>query len=337
MTTSVLICDDSAMARKQLARCLPKEWPVLVTFAANGTEALEHLRTDAFELLFLDLNMPEIDGYQVLERMIAEDINCKVIVVSGDIQPDANRRVRDLGAIDFIKKPVNIDKLNQLLRTEGFIKTQGVETVEAGQPETDPATLDVDMMDAYREIANVAMGQAGNLLGTLLNVFVELPVPKVNLIEVNELTMALRAAEEQDTISAVCQGFVGEGIAGEALLLFHDSSFKDMAKLTKYPGELGEQIELELLMDVANILIGAYLKGIAEQLDVNFSQGQPLVLGQHSHVGNIIDANAKRWKKTLTIEIPYSIEGYQIHCDLLLLYTEDSLDTLNKKIAYMLE
>lgn len=52
--------------------------------------------------------------------------------------------------------------------------------------------------------------------------FVILPIPNVNVLEVSELHMALNSAASSGTLSAVCQGFIGAGIAGEALVLFHD-------------------------------------------------------------------------------------------------------------------
>jgi chemotaxis protein CheY-P-specific phosphatase CheC len=90
-------------------------------------------------------------------------------------------------------------------------------------------------------------------------------------------------------------------------------------------------------MDVANILIGSVLKGIAEQIDMSFSQGHPVVLGQHAPVSELIKANVQRWRKTLAIELSYGIENHQINCDLLLLFTEDSLKTLSYKVAFLLE
>jgi len=121
MTTSVLICDDSNMARKQMKRALPENWPVEVTFAANGQEAIEIIRQGQMELMFLDLTMPVMDGYQTLEVIRKEDLPIMVIVVSGDIQPEARDRVKKLGAIDFVKKPVDKDKITAVLQEYGLI------------------------------------------------------------------------------------------------------------------------------------------------------------------------------------------------------------------------
>ncbi|UTF60360.1 response regulator [Gilvimarinus sp. DA14] len=121
MSTPLLICDDSKMARNQVARSLPDTLDVDVSFATNGMEALQAIRDGRGEIVFLDLTMPEMDGYQVLEQIAAEQLKCVVIVISGDIQPSARERVTGLGALDFIKKPVNTQSLQETLRKFGLI------------------------------------------------------------------------------------------------------------------------------------------------------------------------------------------------------------------------
>lgn len=121
MATPLLICDDSKMARKQVARVLPEDWPVDITFASNGLEALQAIREGKGDIVFLDLTMPEMDGFTVLETIQAEGLKAVVIVVSGDIQPAARERVLSLGALDFIKKPINPSDLEQALKRFGLL------------------------------------------------------------------------------------------------------------------------------------------------------------------------------------------------------------------------
>ncbi len=121
MTIPLLICDDSNMARKQVIKSLPDEWEVDITLATNGVEAIEAIRAGKAEMVFLDLTMPEMDGYGVLETVKNEGLKSVVIVISGDIQAAAVDRVKSLGALDFIKKPINKEKLRETLNKFGLL------------------------------------------------------------------------------------------------------------------------------------------------------------------------------------------------------------------------
>jgi two-component system, chemotaxis family, chemotaxis protein CheY len=121
MAIKVLIVDDSSFARKQMARALPDGWEVEVSFAENGLQAVESIRQGLGEVVFLDLTMPVMDGYGALEIIKKEDLPAMVIVVSGDIQPEARDRVRKLGALDFIKKPVDKAKATEILTHYGIL------------------------------------------------------------------------------------------------------------------------------------------------------------------------------------------------------------------------
>ena len=327
MSLPVLICDDSGFARKQMAKALPTAWDVDIGFAANGREAIEGIKAGKADVLFLDLNMPELDGVGVLKQIREEDLPTMTIVVSGDIQDGTREKVMQLGALDFIQKPTDQNKISSILKQYGIYS--GPETSNR------EIKIDVDIFDCYREVANVAMGRAADMLGKLLGKQVILGIPKVDMLDISELHLALQYVDQSDTYSAVCQGFMGEGISGEAMLLARDSIFKDVAVLMGAGEEVNDAMETECLIDISNILIGACLKGIAEQLDLSFSQGHPVILGQHCKISDLLKAPSN-WEETLAIEIGYKIENHDIDSDLLLLFTNDTVPLLNKKISGLL-
>lgn len=331
MGTPVLICDDSSFARKQMARALPSEWDIDISFAADGEEGLSAIREGKGDILFLDLNMPVKDGYETLETILKEDLPTMTIVVSGDIQPEARERVKALGALEFIKKPVDSHEVTEIL------KKYGISVLSESTESQHGSDIEVNLRDGYQELANVAMGRAADLLARLLNAFVIMPIPTVSDLAINELKMTLNEVVESDEVSAVCQGFIGAGIAGEALMVFTESSFSDIAELMRYEGDIDDTVELELLMDISSILCSAFLNGIADQLDINFSQGHPVVLGRHIKTADLLRGNAAKWNTTLAIEMCYTIEDRNITCDLMLLFTEDSIEPLNERVSYLLD
>lgn len=332
MSYSILICDDSALARKQMARSLPPALNADITFATHGLEALSLLEQHSYQLMFLDLTMPELDGFGTLEAMQSNGDLTPVVVVSGDIQPKAKERVMALGAKAFIQKPISKDDLNAVIR----------EILEPPvQPRiVTPVSVELPILrrrDIYMEVANVSIGRAADALARHFDVFVHLPLPNVNIFEVSELHMALRDLANNSQVSGVCQGFSGEGIAGEALVLLSDSSVSDLNKLMQVPADSVELEELELLMDVSNILVGSFLNGLGEQAEVRFFQSAPVLLGQHIPIDSIIESTAGSFTKTMTFEVSYNIEGTSIRCDLLFMFVDESLPLLDHKLAYLME
>jgi len=332
MATPLLICDDSVVARKQMFRALPTDWDIEISYAENGEECLAQLEAGRGDILFLDLNMPIMDGYEVLQAIKTRDLPTLVIVVSGDIQPEAQQRVRRLGAITLMRKPLKPEALHRLLVDFGLYAPGANGEV---QPFTAPDGRPIEWTDVLQEQANVAMGQAGDLLARLLGAFVELAVPRVNTLASSELHMALSAGSNHSRWSGVCQGFVGGGLAGEALLLFSDSSIEDMNELLGYKADEVANRDIEVLMDLSGILAGAFLRGLGEQLHLTPRLSHPVVLGTHVKMDDLLHQNSHRWEKMLTIELSFAIEGRAIGGNLLLLFTQDSIPRLQQTLEYL--
>jgi CheY-like chemotaxis protein len=115
MFSSILVVDDSPLSRKLVIRALPPEWQAEVVQAGNGQEALAVLASRPCDLVLLDLNMPVMDGYEFLQALEGRTDRPTVIVLSGDIQPLAQARVRALGARAFVKKPLVAEHIRAAL------------------------------------------------------------------------------------------------------------------------------------------------------------------------------------------------------------------------------
>ncbi len=109
------------MSRKITMRALPPGWNVEISQACDGAEALEACRQGKARIMFLDLTMPVMNGYQVLAMLKRERIDCLVIVVSADVQPKAVERAMALGAAAFIKKPVKAEEIAKVLEELGVL------------------------------------------------------------------------------------------------------------------------------------------------------------------------------------------------------------------------
>jgi len=104
----LLIVDDNKVNRILLARAVEQLGHQIET-AENGRQALEKLRAGSFDLVLLDIEMPEMDGYQVLEACLqdSELRNIPVIMTSSLDEIDSVVKCIELGAEDYLNKPVN--------------------------------------------------------------------------------------------------------------------------------------------------------------------------------------------------------------------------------------
>lgn len=107
MTRRLLIVDDSKVIRDMVAACLRPLGEVTFEFAGSGLEAIERLALASYQLVVLDLNMPDISGVEVIEFIRSQDklraLPILVVTTRGD---DASRtRVLEAGASGFVAKP----------------------------------------------------------------------------------------------------------------------------------------------------------------------------------------------------------------------------------------
>ena len=102
----ILVVDDSRTNRLKLSRVL-KQQGHQVTLAENGHEALKKIREDAYDLMLLDIVMPEMDGYEVLGKMRRDNLllDVPVIVISSVDGIESSIRCIELGAEDYLPKP----------------------------------------------------------------------------------------------------------------------------------------------------------------------------------------------------------------------------------------
>ena len=106
--SSLLAVDDNSMNRIMLSRYITK-LGYQATLAENGRQALDKLQGEPFDLVLLDVEMPEMDGYQVLEHLKADPRlrDIPVIMISAVEELESVVKCIELGAQDYLPKPFN--------------------------------------------------------------------------------------------------------------------------------------------------------------------------------------------------------------------------------------
>ena len=113
--TTVLVVDDEDGIRKALDRFLTR-LGYQVAAAANASEALERLAADRPQAMLCDIRMPETSGVELLPKVLAQDPDLAVIMLTAIDEPRTAIECLKLGAYDYLIKPVDLDELELSLQ-----------------------------------------------------------------------------------------------------------------------------------------------------------------------------------------------------------------------------
>jgi DNA-binding NtrC family response regulator len=114
MSSTILVVDDDISTRRLLFNLLGYQG-YDVELVSSGEAALEELKTKAFNLIILDMKLPIMDGFQVLEQMRAMEVNAKVLFITGHGSIDSAIKAIRLGASDYLEKPFNLVELKSVV------------------------------------------------------------------------------------------------------------------------------------------------------------------------------------------------------------------------------
>ena len=115
MTTKLLLVDDSGLARRRM-RAILEPAGFEITEAEDGMSALEKYSLDRPDIVILDLVMKGMYGLDVLTKLRELDPDARVVVVSADVQHSSQHMVEAAGAIGFLNKPVEPERVLSVLR-----------------------------------------------------------------------------------------------------------------------------------------------------------------------------------------------------------------------------
>ncbi|RTZ18087.1 response regulator [Vibrio aquaticus] len=326
---NILVCDDSKIARKAIIREINLTGSIEIFQAEDGREALDIIASHDIDLLFLDLTMPVMDGFEVLASLPVNDYPTKVVVVSGDIQSSAQQRCFELGALDFIEKPFKHHDLHQL-----FAK-YNIPLHHSTASKPSKPSQQIDLIANVQEMSNVALGTSASLIAEQVGHFIEMPLPNVAFLHQSELKMAVQDIVNNSEYRAVSQRFAGNGINGEALVCLHGP---ELDKLGSLMGDEESNSTNEVILDIANLLISSFLVSFSKQLDISVSLRQPIVLEKSAlQVSlNCHQFLAEHDKDVFTIEFVYTAKTLDVVCDVVFLMDNESTTAIEQILASIL-
>ncbi len=274
----VLVVDDEEFIRDILARQLILQGHT-VAVARNGRQALEMMRAQAFDLMLLDIMMPEMDGYQVLEHLKADPAlrHIPVIVISALSQISNMVRCIELGAEDYMIKP--FDQVLLKARVGASLERKHLRDQEQAYL----AQLETERAKSERLLLNILPKPIAERLkrepSTIADRFEHVTILFSDIVDFSELWTQRAPGELVDLLNALFSMFdqlaERHGLEkiktiGDAYMVVgglptpqpdHAEAIAEMAldvweKVARFNAENGESIQMRIGIDTGPVVAG---------------------------------------------------------------------------------
>ncbi len=118
MPKRILIVDDSEMTRRLISTAVRGLGDIEYEEAEDGFEALQKLPTTPFDLLFVDINMPNINGLELIDycKQSEQYQHIPIIIISTEDSLKDQEKGLELGASDYLLKPIQLDRLIEVIK-----------------------------------------------------------------------------------------------------------------------------------------------------------------------------------------------------------------------------
>jgi len=197
--------------------------------------------------------------------------------------------------------------------------------------------LTPDHIEVLQEVFNIAIGQAGSALAQIFDTFVKLSVPMISLLEKDQLnTVIPTVIGNLAEVSIARQSFYNH-LNGEAFVIYSQEGVTDLSNLMSHSYPKSERTDSELLLDVTNILIGACLTSIAEQLETELSFSPPSIYKEKTVLENLYSSKTVPWNSTLLFRVTFQLENNAFSCHILFMMPDESIEELTGALDKWLE
>lgn len=319
----ILVVDDEESIREAMDEFLKGEG-YEVSLAENGSEALEMFEENEYDIVFMDIKMPGIDGIKTLKEMKKSKPKVKVIIITG--LPDEETFERAMAVTEgtvegFVAKPFKPDDLRKVL-----------DEVKIGKVLSSFGLTQVQQ-NALLKIGKLGAESASKALSQILKREIEITIQETTIFSIEDiLTPAKESKEMAAGLLLKCSG----NISGRMLVLIPWDSALDLADLLEKK-ELGttksfnESTQM-LLQSVANVLATSYLNATGKVLNLSSSASiERLFFDNRANVLKEAVKESAMTEHILVIVTEFIVRDTNIKGKILLLPDIDSLKVIFKQ------
>lgn len=157
----VLIVDDDEAVRTTLYKVM-KSNGIETDMASNGQEALDKVAQNKYDLMLLDVNMPGVDGFEVVQRVREKNIQTPIMIISARTEDYDTLYGLDIGADDYLTKPFNPITLGA--KVKAMIRRSRGTANERNEITAGPFSYDVRTLRFYKDGVEISLSSKENAM-----------------------------------------------------------------------------------------------------------------------------------------------------------------------------
>ncbi|MDD2895978.1 MAG: chemotaxis protein CheX [Aliarcobacter sp.] len=198
-------------------------------------------------------------------------------------------------------------------------------------------TLTEDERDCLQELMNVAYGSATAAITEILDAFAQLSIPKIQIINADELKSYLSNELNLDVEHLVSFQQINGTLCGENMFVIDKQSAKNIAyKFGLEDHEVNDEEIADVILEITNILSSSTISKLAEDIDTNVSFSAPTIktITSMNQLNNLF---ISKYEKVIIISTQLRFEDLNINAELFILTTDNSILYIKEKLNKILD
>ncbi|MBU0926098.1 chemotaxis protein CheX [bacterium] len=197
--------------------------------------------------------------------------------------------------------------------------------------------LTEDERDCLQELMNVAYGSATAAITEILDAFAKLSIPKIQIINSNELKSYLSNELDLEVEHLVSLQQINGSISGENMFVIDKQSAINIAyKFGLEEDEIDDNEISDIVLEITNILSSSTISKLAENMDTNVSFSAPTIKSLTS-INQLNNLSITKYKKVIIISTELKFEDLNINAELFILTTDNSILYIKEKLNKILD
>ena len=198
-------------------------------------------------------------------------------------------------------------------------------------------TLTEDERDCLQELMNVAYGSATAAITEILDAFAQLSIPKIQIIDADELKPYLANELNLDVEHLVSLQQINGTLCGENMFVIDKESAKNIAyKFGLEENEVNDEEIADVVLEITNILSSSTISKLAEDIDTNVSFSAPTIRTITS-MDQLKNLFISKYHKVIIISTQLKFEDLNINAELFILTTDNSILYIKEKLNKILD